>query len=151
MVICTYNTRTLASGAAIKDLMMQAGKIKYDAIGVTETRRRYPLNALYESGEEQFLGTSNARRVDIKLTEVSQEYKMPLCLTFINLKAFDSVEREAIMEALDNRLYSSRHPYSARKGTTTMYTNLVTGISPFYKNIIIDVKRGVRQGGTISP
>ncbi|KAK6743317.1 hypothetical protein RB195_010525 [Necator americanus] len=63
MVICTYNTRTLASGAAIKDLMMQAGKIKYDAIGVTETRRRYPLNALYESGEEQFLGTSNARRV----------------------------------------------------------------------------------------
>ncbi|KAK6743083.1 hypothetical protein RB195_010385 [Necator americanus] len=34
----------------------------------------------------------------------SREYKMPLCLTFIDLKkAFDSVETEAVMEALDNQ------------------------------------------------
>ncbi|KAK6761717.1 hypothetical protein RB195_022703 [Necator americanus] len=39
-----------------------------------------------------------------KLIEVSREYKMPLCPTFINLKkAFDSVETEAVMEALDNQ------------------------------------------------
>ncbi|KAK6735546.1 hypothetical protein RB195_018638 [Necator americanus] len=39
-----------------------------------------------------------------KLIEVSREYKMPLCLTFIDLKnAFDSVETEAVMEALDNQ------------------------------------------------
>ncbi|KAK6727794.1 hypothetical protein RB195_005460 [Necator americanus] len=39
-----------------------------------------------------------------KLIEVSREYKMPLCLTFIDLKkAFDSVETEAIMEELDNQ------------------------------------------------
>ncbi|KAK6734267.1 hypothetical protein RB195_017818 [Necator americanus] len=39
-----------------------------------------------------------------KLIEVSREYKMPLCLTFIDLKkAFDSVETEAIVEALDNQ------------------------------------------------
>ncbi|KAK6742654.1 hypothetical protein RB195_010112 [Necator americanus] len=32
------------------------------------------------------------------------EYKMPLCLAFIDLKkAFDSVETEAVMEALDNQ------------------------------------------------
>ncbi|KAK6743191.1 hypothetical protein RB195_010447 [Necator americanus] len=38
-----------------------------------------------------------------KLIEVSREYKMPLCLTFIDLKkAFDSVETEAVVEALDN-------------------------------------------------
>ncbi|KAK6735635.1 hypothetical protein RB195_018697 [Necator americanus] len=38
MTICTYNARTLASEAAIEDLMMQAKKIKYDVIGLTETR-----------------------------------------------------------------------------------------------------------------
>ncbi|WKX96577.1 hypothetical protein Q1695_012759 [Nippostrongylus brasiliensis] len=37
----------------------------------------------------------------IRLIEVSREYKTPLCLTFIDLKkAFDSVEAEAVMEAL---------------------------------------------------
>ncbi|KAK6764684.1 hypothetical protein RB195_024855 [Necator americanus] len=39
-----------------------------------------------------------------KLIEVSREYKMPLRLTFIDLrKAFDSVETEAVMEALNNQ------------------------------------------------
>ncbi|KAK6763665.1 hypothetical protein RB195_024114 [Necator americanus] len=38
-----------------------------------------------------------------KLIEVSREYKMPLCLAFIDLKeAFDSAETEAVVEALDN-------------------------------------------------
>ncbi|KAK6741921.1 hypothetical protein RB195_009663 [Necator americanus] len=63
MVICTYNARTLASEAAIEDLMMQAKKIKYDIIGLTETRRRHPLNAVYETGEELFLGTCDNRGV----------------------------------------------------------------------------------------
>ncbi|KAK6737610.1 hypothetical protein RB195_019988 [Necator americanus] len=43
--------------------MMQAKKIKYDVIGLTETRRRHPLNAVYETGEELFLGTSDSRGV----------------------------------------------------------------------------------------
>ncbi|KAK6729310.1 hypothetical protein RB195_006391 [Necator americanus] len=33
-----------------------AKKIKYDVIGLTETRRHHPLNAVYETGEELFLG-----------------------------------------------------------------------------------------------
>ncbi|KAK6764082.1 hypothetical protein RB195_024419 [Necator americanus] len=50
---------------------------------------------------------------------------------------------------------------SARLTTFTLFrnssryhestSNFTTGISPFYKNIIIDVKKGVRQGDTISP
>ncbi|KAK6741670.1 hypothetical protein RB195_009504 [Necator americanus] len=32
-----------------------------------------------------------------------------------------------------------------------LYNNFATGISPFYKNIIIDVKRELKQGDTISP
>ncbi|ETN77925.1 hypothetical protein NECAME_10709 [Necator americanus] len=63
MTICTYNERALASEAAIEDLMMQAKKIKYDVIGLTETRRRHPLNAVYETGEELFLGTCDRRGV----------------------------------------------------------------------------------------
>ncbi|ETN78172.1 endonuclease/exonuclease/phosphatase family protein [Necator americanus] len=63
MTICTYNARTLASEAAIEDLMMQAKKMKYDVIGLTETRRRHPLNAVYETGEELFLGTCDSRSV----------------------------------------------------------------------------------------
>ncbi|KAK6764316.1 hypothetical protein RB195_024584 [Necator americanus] len=63
MAICTYNARTLASEAAIEDLMMHAKKIKYDVTGLTETRRRHPLNAVYETGEELFLGACDSRGV----------------------------------------------------------------------------------------
>ncbi|KAK6754448.1 hypothetical protein RB195_013447 [Necator americanus] len=83
-----------------------------------------------------------------KLIEVSREYKMPLCLTFIDLKkVFDSVETEAVVEALDNQGVPTQYIKVLRE----LYSNFTTGISPFYKNIIIDVKRGVRQGDTISP
>ncbi|XGW25766.1 hypothetical protein V3C99_006846, partial [Haemonchus contortus] len=47
MAICTFNARTLASEACIEDLMMQARKIKYDVIGLTETRRHRPLHAVF--------------------------------------------------------------------------------------------------------
>ncbi|KAK6761321.1 hypothetical protein RB195_022400 [Necator americanus] len=73
---------------------------------------------------------------------------MPLCLTFIDLKkAFDSVETEAVVEASDNQGVPTQHIKVLRE----LYSNFTTGISPFYKNIVIDVKRGVRQGDTISP
>ncbi|KAK6748594.1 hypothetical protein RB195_001299 [Necator americanus] len=73
MAICTYNARTLASETAIEDLMMQAKKIKYDVIGLTETRRRHPLNAVYETGEELFLGTCDSRGV-VELRPRQHEY-----------------------------------------------------------------------------
>ncbi|ETN69398.1 endonuclease/exonuclease/phosphatase family protein [Necator americanus] len=63
MAICTYNVRTLASEAAIEDLMMRTKKIKYDVIGLTEMRRRHTLNAVYETGKELFLGTCDSRGV----------------------------------------------------------------------------------------
>ncbi|EYC37785.1 hypothetical protein Y032_0766g2174 [Ancylostoma ceylanicum] len=55
MTICTFNARTLASEASIEDLMVQARKIKYDIIGLTEMRRHRPLNAIFGIGEELFL------------------------------------------------------------------------------------------------
>ncbi|KAK6730379.1 hypothetical protein RB195_007068 [Necator americanus] len=85
-----------------------------------------------------------------KLIEVSREYKMPLCLTFIDLKkAFDSVETEAVVEALDNQGVPTQYIKVLHKGE--LYSNFTTGISPFYKNIIIKMKKRVRQGDTIPP
>uniref|UniRef100_A0A7I4Z502 Reverse transcriptase domain-containing protein n=1 Tax=Haemonchus contortus TaxID=6289 RepID=A0A7I4Z502_HAECO len=42
---------------------MQARKVKYDVIGLTETRRQRPLHAIFENGEELFLGTCDCREV----------------------------------------------------------------------------------------
>ncbi|KAK6735744.1 hypothetical protein RB195_018777 [Necator americanus] len=75
-----------------------------------------------------------------KLIEVSRVYKMLLCLTFIDLKkAFDSVETEALVEAFDNQGFSTQYIKVLRE----LNSNFTTEISLFYKNIIIDVKRGV--------
>uniref|UniRef100_A0A7I4YAI8 Reverse transcriptase domain-containing protein n=1 Tax=Haemonchus contortus TaxID=6289 RepID=A0A7I4YAI8_HAECO len=83
-----------------------------------------------------------------RLSEVSREYKMPLCLTFIDLKkAFDTVETEAVIEALGNQGVPTQYIRMLRE----LYDSFTTRISPFYKEVIVNVKRGVRQGDTISP
>ncbi|EYC12332.1 hypothetical protein Y032_0047g1424, partial [Ancylostoma ceylanicum] len=83
-----------------------------------------------------------------RLIEVSREYKMPLCLTFIDLKkAFDTVETEAVLEALGNQGAPTQYIRIFRE----LYSNFTTRISPFYDDITIDVRRGDRQGDTVSP
>ncbi|EPB72355.1 hypothetical protein ANCCEY_08554 [Ancylostoma ceylanicum] len=77
-----------------------------------------------------------------------REYKIPLCLTFIDLeKAFDTVETEAVLEALGNEGVPTQHIRIFRES----YSNLTTRTSPFYDDITIDVRRGVRRGDTVSP
>uniref|UniRef100_A0A0K0D811 Endo/exonuclease/phosphatase domain-containing protein n=1 Tax=Angiostrongylus cantonensis TaxID=6313 RepID=A0A0K0D811_ANGCA len=63
VTIYTYNARTLASQYSIEDLLMQARMIRHDVIGLAETRRRHPLNAVYDTGEEPFLVTCDSRGV----------------------------------------------------------------------------------------
>ncbi|VDO73638.1 unnamed protein product [Heligmosomoides polygyrus] len=41
MTICTFNARTLGSEAPVDDLIMPAIKIKYDFIGLPETKRQH--------------------------------------------------------------------------------------------------------------
>ncbi|VDM64065.1 unnamed protein product [Angiostrongylus costaricensis] len=62
VTICTYNARTLASEFSI-DLLIQAKRIKSDVIGLAETRRHQPFSAVYDTGEELFLGTCDSRGV----------------------------------------------------------------------------------------
>ncbi|KAK6744515.1 hypothetical protein RB195_011313 [Necator americanus] len=67
---------------------------------------------------------------------------MPLCLTFIDLKkAFDSVEIEAVVEASDNKGIPNQYVMVLRD-LYSMTTHFTIGIPPFYKKIIIDMKRG---------
>ncbi|VDM63568.1 unnamed protein product [Angiostrongylus costaricensis] len=63
VTICTYNARTLASKSTIEDLPLQARRIKCDVIGLAETRRRQPFNAVYDTREEVFPGTCDSRGV----------------------------------------------------------------------------------------
>ncbi|KAK6730668.1 hypothetical protein RB195_007254 [Necator americanus] len=66
-----------------------------------------------------------------------------LCLTIIDLrKAFDTVETEAVMKALHNQGVPTPNIRILE-----LYRNFTTKISPFY---LIDVKRVLRQGDTIS-
>ncbi|VDP11092.1 unnamed protein product [Heligmosomoides polygyrus] len=70
-----------------------------------------------------------------KLIEVSREYKLPLCLTFIELKkAFDSVETEACVEALLTPL----------KTVEWIHYQVFTIL--LYNDIVINGKGGVRRG-----
>ncbi|XGW29870.1 hypothetical protein V3C99_009149 [Haemonchus contortus] len=63
-----------------------------------------------------------------RLIEVSREQKMPLCLTFIDLKkALDTVETEAIIEDLGNQGAPTQYIRMLRE----LYDNFAIRISPF--------------------
>ncbi|KAE9414380.1 hypothetical protein Angca_006901, partial [Angiostrongylus cantonensis] len=57
-----------------------------------------------QAGFRKGFSTMDRIHTITRLNEVSREYKRPLCLTFIDLeKAFDSIEIEAVMEALGSQ------------------------------------------------
>ncbi|VDO96383.1 unnamed protein product [Heligmosomoides polygyrus] len=107
MTICTYNASTLVSEASVEDLMMQARKIKYDVIGLTETRRHHPLHAAYDSGEELFLGTCNSRGVGgVALTAF---------VAYAPTSDYDDEEIEAFYVELE-KFYKEDHTYKVIVG-----------------------------------
>uniref|UniRef100_A0A0K0CUS9 Endo/exonuclease/phosphatase domain-containing protein n=1 Tax=Angiostrongylus cantonensis TaxID=6313 RepID=A0A0K0CUS9_ANGCA len=64
VTISTYNARTLPFESSIEGLLMQARMIRHEVIGLAETRRRHPFNAVYDTGKELLLGTCESRGVD---------------------------------------------------------------------------------------
>ncbi|XGW33738.1 hypothetical protein V3C99_017853 [Haemonchus contortus] len=94
-----------------------------------------------QSGFRRGFSTIDHIHTLTRLIEVLREYKMPLCLTFIDSKkAFDTVETEAVVETLGNQGVPSHYIRRLRE----LYDNFTTRISPFYKEVIVNVKRGVR-------
>uniref|UniRef100_A0A183GA56 Reverse transcriptase domain-containing protein n=1 Tax=Heligmosomoides polygyrus TaxID=6339 RepID=A0A183GA56_HELPZ len=64
-----------------------------------------------------------------------------LYLTFIDLKkAFDFVDIEAVLEAL----LTQAVPTQYIRVLLEVYCGFATKISPFYSNVVVNVKRGVR-------
>uniref|UniRef100_A0A0K0CZH9 Reverse transcriptase domain-containing protein n=1 Tax=Angiostrongylus cantonensis TaxID=6313 RepID=A0A0K0CZH9_ANGCA len=55
-----------------------------------------------QAGLRKRFSTMDQIHMITRLTEVLRKYKRPLCLTFIDLRAFDSIEIEAVMETLDS-------------------------------------------------
>ncbi|MCH9657352.1 reverse transcriptase family protein [archaeon] len=104
--------------------------------------------SLEQAGFRKGFGTMDHIHTINQLKEKCQEYKLPLCLSFIDYeKAFDSVEINSIINSL------------TAIGTPTTYTNLLNDIYTNCKSIIklnsssneITINKGVRQGDTISP
>uniref|UniRef100_A0A0K0D9R1 Craniofacial development protein 2-like n=1 Tax=Angiostrongylus cantonensis TaxID=6313 RepID=A0A0K0D9R1_ANGCA len=56
-------TYTLACESLIGDFTMQARRINCGVIGLAETKRHHPFNAVCDTGEELFLGTCDSRGV----------------------------------------------------------------------------------------
>uniref|UniRef100_A0A7I4YD80 Endonuclease exonuclease phosphatase domain containing protein n=1 Tax=Haemonchus contortus TaxID=6289 RepID=A0A7I4YD80_HAECO len=117
MAICTFNARTLASGACIEDLMMQASKTKYEyVIGVTETRTQRPLHAVFETGEVLFLGTCDSRGVGGVGVLVNTHLAMnidsyeSLTTRIAPTSSYEEGEFEAFYMDLE-RLYGEDHTY----------------------------------------
>uniref|UniRef100_A0A7I4Z0T2 Reverse transcriptase domain-containing protein n=1 Tax=Haemonchus contortus TaxID=6289 RepID=A0A7I4Z0T2_HAECO len=78
----------------------------------------------------------------------STKCRYDLRSTFIDSKeAFDTVETEAIIESLANQDLPTQYIRMLRE----LYDNFTTRVPPFYKEVVINVKRGVRQGDTIPP
>ncbi|KAE9413703.1 hypothetical protein Angca_005406, partial [Angiostrongylus cantonensis] len=62
------------------------------------------INRTLDEEQPCEFSTMDHIRTITRLIKALQEYKRPLCLTFIDLqKAFDSIEIEAVMEALGSQ------------------------------------------------
>ncbi|XGW21853.1 hypothetical protein V3C99_004649 [Haemonchus contortus] len=74
--------------------------------------------------------TIDHTRTLTRLIEVPREYEMPLCFAFIDLKeAFDTVETEAVIEALGNQGVITQYI----RMLCELYDNFTARISSFYK------------------
>ncbi|KAK6748081.1 hypothetical protein RB195_000978 [Necator americanus] len=90
-----------------------------------------------KQGFEKEFSTIDHIHTVSKLIKVSRERGAALSYLHRLEEGFGSVETEAVVEALNNQGVPTQYIKELRE----LYSNFTTGISPFYKNIIIDVKR----------
>ena len=101
-----------------------------------------------QAGFRKGYSTTDHLQVLSQLIEKTNEYEIPMCLAFVDYeKAFDSVEHLGIISAIRNH------------GVSEAYIELLTNVyNNGYAEIRLDrvsprfpIRRGVRQGYTISP
>uniref|UniRef100_A0A914VPA2 Endonuclease/exonuclease/phosphatase domain-containing protein n=1 Tax=Plectus sambesii TaxID=2011161 RepID=A0A914VPA2_9BILA len=59
--LCTFNARLLCANSQLSLLMDECQRVKFDVIGLSETKRKEPLTATWRDGSGVFLG---ARKED---------------------------------------------------------------------------------------
>lgn len=104
--------------------------------------------ACEQAGFRKGFGTNDHIQVVRSLIEKTQEYNMPLYLIFVDFeKAFDSIETLAILNSLQNSRIDHRYTNLIKNiyDMATLTVKLHTQTNP------IKMKKGVRQGDTISP
>jgi Reverse transcriptase (RNA-dependent DNA polymerase) len=84
------------------------------------------------------------------LIEKTTEYNIPIHLAFIDFhKAFDSIETRHILDSMDNARIDSRYTETIKNiyANATMHVKINDNL----RTNQINIKRGVRQGDSISP
>ena len=82
------------------------------------------------------------------LREKCRDFNLPLCLIYVDFeKAFDSVEIDAILRSLKNQ--GTELPYIHL--LKNIYTNCTSTVALNGNKTQFEIRKGVRQGDTISP
>ena len=127
---------TVTMKAATKMLLNRMDKALNEFEDVTQTgfRRGY--------------GTQDNIHVMRQLAEKCNEFRMPLYIGFVDFrKAFDLVEWSAVWEALHTHGVSTTLIHALRR----IYETSKTLIAVNEDKVEVPVRRGVRQGDTLSP
>ena len=83
-----------------------------------------------------------------QLNEKCTEYNIPLCIAFVDYeKAFDSVQTQAVLTSLQEQGIEDVYIELLKE----IYTNNSMTVHLHKESNKINITRGVRQGGTISP
>ena len=119
-------------------------KIITNRIGRTLDSNQPREQAGFRSG----YSTTDHMQVINQVIEKTDEFKKPLCMAFIDYeKAFDSVDTSAVMRAIRNQGVEETYVQVLED----IYSNGTATIMLHKESEKIPIKKGVRQGDTISP
>ncbi len=100
-------------------------------------------------GASTLATTAHIRAIN-QLKEKCREYNIPLCVAFVDYaKAFDSVQTQAILTSLQEQ--GIEDVYIDILKDIILHTDSSVTVHLHKESVKIRIKRGVRQGDTISP